>query len=248
MKYLYLINLFLLGSLFVGAQERAIIDKEVSEIYKNYSNKVENLQKKSFSEIDAQYKKTKSEKKLEELDEKYIKIREVFLVDQEKFQQEKLLKLRNLVDEVKKRYPLIGKVASAKNENEKTENYPPPPTSGQKIIQNGVKGHLIKSPSYDLNKSDELKLEEKDKIRKNFSENFRIDYINTNDDILKTRLLINVDSDGSLKDITAEGVNEEVNLLSILTIYSLNIKLEPYENGGYFLVRKFTLPISLNFE
>ncbi|KAA0130540.1 hypothetical protein FY557_02110 [Chryseobacterium sp. SN22] len=221
----YLIVLIVIFSINLNAQmSKKAITESLNRIYENYMREITVINDKLKNKYEPKFLKATTDKEKQALNKEYQKDYDFYLPEAEKLQAQKIKELKILIKKIETENPLIGK---------------------KKISDSS--GTISKEPYKEIPDFGRMPNKETDELRKAFINNFRSDYFDLNKTV-ETDLRIIVDSDGSLKNITATGSNEEFNYVAIITVYSLGKKLTPSESNGYYMLKSYRLPIAINFD
>ena len=87
-------------------------------------------------------------------------------------------------------------------------------------------------------------------FRQLFAENFNTDLISDSEGTVRSKVKFIVDENGKVSNVTAEGTDEELNFLSIITIYRIRDLgvWKPARKNDKSTEAVFILPIAMNFE
>ncbi|MBB4806400.1 hypothetical protein HNP38_001672 [Chryseobacterium defluvii] len=237
MKKIFLLLIAIIFSASGYAQTDKInIKKEINQIYSKYDDSCQVYHDKFLKKYD----KRKYRENLN-LNEKYNQDFAQFESKRQVFQKTKIENLENLLENVEKETPIIGR------------KFPISPKDSTVNVQKLQKDPRYKN--YDIIKL--TKDEEKDMyvdienialMRKDFSNFFDTSYFVERDDMLEAKLTFILDTDGSLKKIQAKGNDQEFNLVSILSLYAMKKKYPPAQYKGENVLSRFALPLKMKFE
>lgn len=244
MKKIFSILVLLLSFIIKAQIVEPSIRKSLYEIYQKYNDSCKTREDLYLKKFKAKYKKSKLS--LDEILAKDADYKKAFTIYQHEitpFEKNKINDLENLVLEVEKTHPILGKKIVGILTNGKTIE----DVKSSKLYDNL---EIIITSDDEFNKNEkEFATDSAPIIRREIVDVFPTDLIENNDGItLKTKLSFFVDTDGSFKKVRSSGENKEFNLLGILTLYSLKKKIVPIQYNGESVITAFTIPLSLNFQ
>lgn len=204
------------------------IEDNLHSIYEKSNREKEALKKKRIGKYQDDKLKPLSDTQKKAMEAQWEKDYTLYLKDIEPVNAKKIQQLQDLIARIEKSRPLIGrrkiKGGAAKSELKEYGSN-----------EDGVK--IGSASSAEINE-----------LRKAFIEAFRSDLVDSDEGIFRSNVTLIVDTDGSLKNLKAKGINEEFNALVIITLYTLENKIKPSEDKDDYVLTRYNLPVAMNFE
>lgn len=220
------------------------IQQSLNKIYKKYNDSCKTKEELYLKKIKAKYKKSKLS--LDEILAKDEDYKNAFVIYQQEtaaFKKNKLIDLENLVLDIEKTNPILGKkIVGYLKEGKTIEDVKSSP------LYKNLELIVISEDEFNKNEK-EFTINSAPIIRKEIANSFPTDLLeNSSGETLRTSLSFFVDTDGSLKRVVSNGDNREFNLLGILTLYSFKKKILPVKYNGENVLAIFKIPLNLNFQ
>lgn len=244
MKKPFLLLILMFSFLLKSQNTELSIHQSLNKIYKKYNDSCKTKEELYLKTFKAKYKKSKLS--LDEILAKDDDYKNAYVIYQQEtfaFNKNKLIDLENLVLEVEKNYPILGKkIVGYLKEGKTIEDVKSSP------LYKNLELIVISEDEFDKNEK-EFTNNSAPIIRREIANSFPTDLLeNNNEETLRTTLSFFVDTDGSLKRVISRGDNREFNLLGTLTLYSLKKKILPIKYNGENVLAVFKVPLTLNFQ
>lgn len=195
------------------------ITGKLNEIYKRYTAAIELPYEKFSQNYKLKSQTLKTKADSLAFEKKYQADYAHYLEEIQPFITKKIQELKNLAEEIRASRPFIGKKIISKQPNATTDPNTLETASTQDVME----------------------------LRNEFASTFDTSYLEDNGS-MRAMARFKVDSDGIIKDATAEGPNEEFNYLIIIYLYTLDKKMQLPETNGVILPQLYRFPVSINFE
>lgn len=244
MKKIFLLFILMLNFLIKAQTSEPSILQSLNKIYQKYNDSCKIKEDIYLKKFKIKYKKSKLS--LDEILAKDEDYKNAFLRYQHEtvpFKENKINDLENLVLEVEKNQPILGKkMVGCLKEGKTIEDIQSSP------LYKNLEVIVISEAEFNKNET-EFTSVSAPIIRKEITNNFPTDLLENNDgETLRTKLSFFVDTDGSLKRVKSSGENVEFNLLGILSLYSIKKKINPVQYKGENVIATFGVPLTLNFQ